>query len=135
MFVSSLLGDSMILVASIKYKAFNLQKMIVTFIQHIEVNDLLNAVGSVAPSAISAIFNSGSPSRSIDYVGTFMACYTTASSSVLISALRLGKLLLGPPSLAQVSFKAEVLIQETYSKAMCRDLGILLSRSRVTFWC
>ena len=93
-FVSSLLGDSLILIASIKYKAFNLQKMIVTFIQHIAVNDLLNAVGGVAPAAISAIFNTGSPSRSIDYLWTFISYYTAPTSSVLISALTLGKLLL-----------------------------------------
>ena len=51
--VLSLLGDSLILIASIKYKAFNLHKMIVTFIQHIAVNDLLSAIGSVAPAMLS----------------------------------------------------------------------------------
>ena len=93
-FVSSLLGDSLILIASIKYKAFKLHKMVVTFIQHIAVNDLLSAVGSVAPAAISAIYNTGSPYRFIDYVRWFIMYYTTPSSSVFISALTLGKLLL-----------------------------------------
>ena len=49
-FLSSLLGDSLILIASIKYKAFNLHKMIVTFIQHIAVSDLLHSIGSLAPT-------------------------------------------------------------------------------------
>ena len=93
-FLSSLLGDSLILLASIKYKAFNLHKMIVTFIQHIAVNDLLNTLGSVAPAMLSAIFNTGSPSRFIDYARSFISYYTAASSSVFISALVLGKLLL-----------------------------------------
>ena len=93
-FVSSLLGDSLILIASIKYKAFNLHKMIVTFIQHIAVNDLLRTVGCVAPALLSAIYNSGSPSRSIDYWRTFIAYYTGPTSSVFISTLTLGKLLL-----------------------------------------
>ena len=93
-FVSSLLGDSLILIASIKYKAFKLHKMVVTFIQHIAVNDLLSAVGSVAPAAISAIYNTGSPDGFIDYVRWFIMYYTTPSSSVFISALTLGKLLL-----------------------------------------
>ena len=92
-FLSSLLGDSLILLASIKYKAFNLHKMIVTFIQHIAVNDLLNTLGSVAPAMLSAIFNTGGPSRFIDYARSFILYYTAASSSVFISALVLGKLL------------------------------------------
>ena len=92
--VSSLLGDSLILIASIKYKAFNLHKMIVTFIQHIAVCDLLQSVGCVAPTALSAIYNTGSPYRSIDYVRCFIAYYTVPCSSMFISALALGKLLL-----------------------------------------
>ena len=92
--VSSLLGDSLILIASIKYKAFNLHKMIVTFIQHIAVCDLLQSVGSIAPVALSAVYNTGSPYRSLDYVRLFKGYYTVPCSSVFISALTLGKLLL-----------------------------------------
>ena len=92
--VSSLCGDSLILIASIKYKAFNLHKMIVTFIQHIAVCDLLQSVGSIAPAAISTIINTGSPYRLIDHVRTFIVYYTVPCSSVFISALALGKLLL-----------------------------------------
>ena len=80
--------------ASIKYKAFNLHKMIVTFIQHIAVNDLLSAVGGVAPTAIAAIFNVGSSNRFIDFVMTFITYYAATTSAALISALTLGKLLL-----------------------------------------
>ena len=93
-FVSSLLGDSLILIASIKYNAFNLHKMIVTFIQHMAVNDLLNSFGSVLPSAISTIYNTGSPYRFFDYFRTFIIYYTSSSGSVFISELTLGKLLL-----------------------------------------
>ena len=93
-FLSSILGDSLILIASIKYKAFNLHKMIVTFIQHMAVCDLVQSVGSVAPGTLSTIYNTGNPSRSIDYVRTFISYYTGTSSSVFISALTLGKLLL-----------------------------------------
>ena len=92
--VSSLLGDSLILIASIKYRAFNLHKMTVAFIQHIAVCDLLQSIGNVAPAAISAIFNTGSPHRSIDYVRVLITYYTGPTSSVFISALTLGKLLL-----------------------------------------
>ena len=92
--VSSLLGDSLILIASIKYKAFNLHRMIVTFIQHIAICDLLNTIGNVAPAMFSAIYDTGSPYRFIDYVRSFILYYTSASSSFFISKLVLGKLLL-----------------------------------------
>ena len=92
--VSSLLGDSLILIASIKYDAFNLHKMIVTIIQHIAVNDTLNTIGSVAPAILSTIYNTASPYRFIDNVRFFTLYYTSVSSSVFISALTLGKLLL-----------------------------------------
>ena len=92
--VSSLLGDSLILIASIKYKAFNLHKMIVTFIQHIAVCDLLQSVGSIAPAMLSAIYNTGSSSRLIDCVRFFLAYYTVSCNSLFISTLALGKLLL-----------------------------------------
>ena len=93
-FVSSFLGDSLILIASIKYKAFNIHKMIVTFIQHIAVNDLLNTLGSVIPAMLSASYNTGSPYRFLDYVRSFIGYYTGATSAMFISALALGKLLL-----------------------------------------
>ena len=92
--VSSLLGDSLILIASTKYKAFNLHKMIVAFIQHIAVNDILNAVGSVVPAMFSAFYNTSSPCRIIDYFRSYISYYTAACSSVFIGALTLGKLLL-----------------------------------------
>ena len=93
-FLSSLLGDSLILIASIKCKAFNLHKMLVTFIQHIAVSDLLRSVGCVGPASTSAFFNVGSPHRFIDYVWFFTAYLTGASGSWFTTALTLGKLLL-----------------------------------------
>ena len=94
MVASSLLGDSLILIASIKYKAFNLHKTIVTIIQHMAVNDLLNTIGSVAPAMLSTIYNTGSPNRFIDYWRFITVYYTGAANSVFISTLALAKLLL-----------------------------------------
>ena len=37
--ISSLLGDTIILIASIKYKAFKLNKIVVVFIQHIAAHN------------------------------------------------------------------------------------------------
>ena len=51
--ISSLIGDTTILVASIKYKAIKLQKIIVVIIQHIAVCDLMVVLTDVLPSIIS----------------------------------------------------------------------------------
>lgn len=53
--LSSLLGDTAILTASIKYKAFKLHKFTITFIQHIAVSDLTLAVTYVLPSFASLL--------------------------------------------------------------------------------
>ena len=91
--LSSLLGGSVILIASTKYKAFKLNKMTVALIQHMAVNDLLNAVGSIFPILISVIQNTGSPFRWLDYVRFFIGHYTTTVGSLLICTLTLGKAL------------------------------------------
>ena len=91
--LSSFIGDSLILIA-IKQKAFKLHKIIVTFIQHMAVNDLLNSTGSIFPAAFSAFFNTGSPHRFLDYVRFFIGYYASVLSAALVGALTLGKVLL-----------------------------------------
>lgn len=54
--LSSLIGDSIILIASIKYDAIKLNKFIVAIMQHIAVCDLLQAVFLVLPS-VASIFS------------------------------------------------------------------------------
>ena len=51
--VSSLIGDSIVLVASIKYNAIKLHKSIVVLVQHIAVCDLLTAVIQLFPTTIA----------------------------------------------------------------------------------
>ena len=92
--LSSLFGDFLILIASTKYKAFKLNKMIVAVIQHMAVNDLLNTVGSIFPILISTIINARSPFRWLDYVRFFIGYYTTTVGSLLISSFTMLKVLL-----------------------------------------
>ena len=92
--LSSLFGDSLILIASRKYKAFKLNKMTVALIQHVAVNDLLNTVGSIFPILISTMINSRGHSKSLGYVRFFIGYYTTAVGSLLICTLTFGKVLL-----------------------------------------
>ena len=91
--INSLVGDSIILIASIKYNSFKLNKITVVLIQHLAVNDLLNSVCTIAPAMFSAIYNTGSPYRSLDYVRFFISFHTVPVSSLLISALTLSKVL------------------------------------------
>ena len=92
--ISSLIGDTTILVASIKYKAFHIHKIVVTFIQHIAVCDLLNAVVVVLPGAVSVIANRGGSHKIQNYVRFFFTYYLFTSSCYFLSAMTLSKLLL-----------------------------------------
>ena len=55
--VSSLIGDTVILVATTKYHAVKLHKVIVTVMQHMAVNDLLLTTFKVIPGALSLMTN------------------------------------------------------------------------------
>ena len=54
-FLSSLLGDTTILVASTKHKAFKLHKVLVTVIQHLAVSDLMVSFSDLLPKIISTL--------------------------------------------------------------------------------
>ena len=92
--ICSLLGDSIILIASIKYKAFNLHRIVVAFIQHIAVCDLINASLSVLCIAVSVFYNSGGSSMILNRVRFFITYYVNCLNASLVAALSLGKLLL-----------------------------------------
>ena len=52
---SSLIGDSIILIASFKYRAFKLHKVLVVIIQHIALCDLMVTTTNVLPKLVSLI--------------------------------------------------------------------------------
>ena len=89
----SLLGDTTILVASIRYKAFKLQKIVVAFIQHIAVCDLLITISTTIPKLVSVIKDRNINNRLIPIVSFFILFYEYTVSLHLVSAMTLGKLL------------------------------------------
>ena len=91
--ICSLLGDTTILVASIKYKAFKIHDVVVVVIQHVAACDLLNAVTNLLPAAISAIRNSGGSSKMQNSVKFFIYYYLNTAGAAFIAAMTLGKLL------------------------------------------
>ena len=55
--ICSLLGDTTILVASIKYKAFRLNKIVVVLIEHVVASDLVQAVANLLPETLPRFFS------------------------------------------------------------------------------
>ena len=53
--MSSLIGDSIILIATIKYKAIKLHKLVVIVMQHMAVCDLIQTVFRVFPITLALI--------------------------------------------------------------------------------
>ena len=54
-FLSSLVGDSLILIAAIKYRAFKINRLILVTIKHIAVSDLCVALFTILPRTVSLI--------------------------------------------------------------------------------
>ena len=92
--LSSLLGDTTILVASIKYKAFKLQRCVVTIIQHIAVCDLLLVVSYILPCIVSLIANSWILGPAMCYVNLYVSYYAITVCPFLIATMTTSKILL-----------------------------------------
>ena len=87
----SLLGDTTILLASIKYKAFNLHKIIVAFIQHIAVCDLLSALYLLSELGHGVLF---SAHTGLCYLNFCLGYYTSTAALYLMSLMTVSKLIL-----------------------------------------
>ena len=92
--LSSLIGDSIILIASIKYNAIKLNKFLVTIMQHIAVCDILASLSYVLPTLISLIANEWILGEVIAYVHIYLDTASMVGSNILICALICSKLLL-----------------------------------------
>lgn len=77
-FLSSIIGDSIILVASSKYKAIRLQKLIVVAIQQIACCDLTVSLTVVLPKFTSLIANGW-------VLGDFWVCYFACCACYILS--------------------------------------------------
>ena len=76
--LSSLIGDTIILIASIRYRAFKLHKVIVVIIQHIAVCDLLVSVTFTTARTISLLVNTNVLGGALCYLSPYLAYYLTA---------------------------------------------------------
>ena len=92
--LSSTIGDTTILVASIKYKAIKLHKVIVTVIQHIAVCDLLVVITDVLPKFATLVANRWVLGQSVCSALPYPSYYVSPASILLICAMTTCKLLL-----------------------------------------
>ena len=91
---SSLIGDTTILIASIKYKAFKLHRVIVVIIQHIAFCDLMVSATYVLPKMVSVISDKWVLGNVFCYLYSYAKIFTNLTSTLLICAMTTSKLLL-----------------------------------------
>ena len=92
-FLSSLLGDTTILVASIKYKAIKLNKLLVIIMQHIAVCDILTCLSTVLFKTISLLNDGWVMGRWLCHVQAYFRDYITVVAAYLVCAMTTTKLL------------------------------------------
>ena len=91
---SSLMGDTTILIASIKNKALKLHRVIIVVIQHIAFCDLIVSATDILPRIVSAISDKWVLGNFFCYLLSYARYYSNATSVFLICAMTTSKLLL-----------------------------------------
>ena len=92
--LSSLIGDTLILFASLQKDAFKLNRFIVTAIQYIAVFDLAYAMTGVLPTIISLIANTWVLGAAICYLRVYLTYFIYLSGMSLIAVLTTDKWLI-----------------------------------------
>ena len=98
--LSSLIGDTFILVVSIRYNAIKLNKFLIAVMQHISVCDLLRAIGYILPTLLTMGENMNWTNsfeklgKSYFFMVLFLDMVTILVGGVLICVLSSSKLLM-----------------------------------------
>ena len=92
--VSSLVGDTAILIGSIKYRALKLHKVITVIIQHIAVCDLMVCGMDVIPNLVAILSKRQNHGFFSCYVGPFARSFLNPAAVILICNMTISKLLL-----------------------------------------
>ena len=93
-FLSSLIGDSLILYGTLQRNVFKLNPIIVTVIQHIAVSDLTYAIFSVLPSAISLLADAWILGEVLCYLRAYLVYFVYTAALYLIALMTTSKFLL-----------------------------------------
>ena len=105
--ISSLIGDMLILVGSMRYKAIKLHEILVIFIQHFAVADLLLTGLSILPGAVSLAANEWILGEVTCYLSYFANINGAVVICQLISALALSKMLIVKYPLRAIHFSGK----------------------------
>ena len=92
--ISSIMGNSIILVASTRYNALRLNKCIVAVLQHIAVCDLVACFGYVLPTLISLIANQWVLGDVIAHIHLYLDYFSSQVNSFLTVFLAFSKMLI-----------------------------------------
>ena len=105
--VSTLIGDTLILMGSIRYNAIKLHKIIVIFVQHMAVADILTIIFGIIPGAVSLEVNEWILGKSTCYLIYFFNDCLAAVQSLITGAIAMSKLLIVKFPLRAISFSAD----------------------------
>ena len=91
--LGSLFGNSVILLATVKYKAIRLDKVSVVLIKNIAINDLIMGLSAVHPSLVSLVYGTWPYGKLACTVSYYIAGPTSYVAAVLqVCALHLNKI-------------------------------------------
>lgn len=90
----SVIGDTTILISSIKYKTFHHFKILAAFIENIALCDLLNSLGNLLPCTISLIADHQPSDNSHIYPRFALTYYVSTTGCLFVAAMTVTKLLL-----------------------------------------
>ena len=127
MFVVSLLGDTTILVASIKYRAFKLSPVIVVFIEHIAACDLMISFVSILTQSVSLMADGWVFGSHLCYAKVYLYFHETNASLLLICGMTLSKLLMLKYPLKAQSWKRKK------TQFVCAGIWILSGTTPISF--
>ena len=127
MFVVSLFGDTTILIASIKYRAFKLNPVIVVFIEHIAVCDLLISFVSILTQSVSLMADGWVFGRHLCYAKVYLYFHENNASLLLLCGMTLSKLLMLKYPLKAQFWKRK------HAQFLCTGIWILAATVPVAF--
>ena len=133
--LSSVIGDTLILIGSMRYNAIKLHKIMVVFIQYIAVADLVISIVRVLPSAVSLVANGWVLGDFLCSAGFFMSCSFGGTMALLIGALAFAKFLIVKYPLGAVHYSVRAGHLTTLVMFSCMScFGVLLTAEKGTYF-
>ena len=133
---SSLIGDTTILIASIKYKAFKLHRVIIVIIQHMAFCDLIVSATYVLPKMVSVVSDKWVLGNVFCFLYSYATYYSNLTSMFLICTMTTSKLLLlkYPLQFGTTSLKkAHLICMACWLAALTLPVTFLLVDDDVSF--